>query len=875
MTRPADLEETAPATGLSCTPGDWGFPPGTLAGRYVLGERLGAGGMGIVYAAHDERLDREVALKLLRPDAAGGGDAHTQLVREAQTLARLAHPNVVSVHDIGDFEGRVYVEMELVKGSTLAQWLRAGDREWQQVLDVFVQAGRGLAAAHAVGIVHRDFKPDNVLVGDDGRVRVADFGIALLGRHGRDDSGPDAVVDSADRAVAASERGPSDERSSYAHALIGSGTPGYMAPEQKGEGPADARSDQYSFCVALYEAMHGVKPTQKAAAGAPCGRDLKPPTWLDEATARGLATSPGERYPAMEMLLELLAREPRRRRGRRRAAAGVAAGIGLLLAGIVSGSVASRSAGARSPQLCPGAEAKLAGVWDDGRKADAQRAFLATGKPFATDAWHGASATLDAYARDWVAGRAEACEASRVRGEQSDQLLGLRMACLDERLEALGALAEVFARADDRVVAHAFEAAQALSRVASCGDPRWLLASVKRPRDPRTAADVAALQARIAGVKALHDLGKYPEALPLARDIAAEALQVSDPGVQAAALYHEGMLLGRTGDLHEADRVLRRAASLADASGDDALRVRALGALLFFVAGDDRKVDRIGALEEEAKGALARLGGDDDAEANFLMGLGAALEEAGRHGEARDADEKVAAVEERLHGRESWQEAIALVNLGSTLANLGEVEPAIELEERAVTIVERELGPAHPSVADAEATIAISLLGEERPALAEPHMRRAIAITDGVVSAEEFVAYLYGMGDVLIAEGKLDEALAQFQRALDMLSSSHPADDPVLRISLTGVGEIYLDSGKPALGTAYLERALALPSDGDPAFDARTKFALARALRAARSSQARARALAADAKQTLEKSGSEPGDAKRLREIDQWLAANP
>jgi tetratricopeptide (TPR) repeat protein len=871
--RSRDLEETAPATGLESTPGDYRFPPGTLAGRYVLGERLGAGGMGIVYEAHDARLNRSVALKLLRPDATGGEGAHDQLVREAQTLARLAHPNVVTVHGVGDFEGRFYVEMELVRGCTLAQWLQREARTWQDVLGVFLQAGRGLAAAHAVGIVHRDFKPDNVLVGDDGRVRVADFGIALLGppRVERDvapESGMRASEPGSHPGSAGSA-GSADKRS-HSRSITGAGTPGYMAPEQRGGGGASTRSDQYSFCVALYEALHGVRPRRGRSSGAtPEGRDLDPPAWLDEAIDRGLAVSPDERYPELAQLLDILSSEPRRRKRFARTATAIGAGALLLLAGMAWG-----SAGSRAARLCRGSEAKLAGIWDVDRKASIERTFLASGKPYAADAWHGAKTTLDAYTTEWVTARTEACEATRVRGEQSDQLLGLRMTCLDERLQGVSALAEAFEHADGTVVTHAFVAAQALPPLASCSDPKWLLASVKVPADPKVAAKVADLRARLSRAKALDDLAKYRDALKIASAVSAEAAEIGDLDMQATALYREGKLIGRTGDLAGAEQKLRKAASTADAAGDDAIRVKAIGGLLFFVAGEGQRIDRIAALEQEARAALVRLGGDIDAEANFLMGLGNAYESAGKHEGARAADEKVVDLEVRLHGHESWQEGIALVNLGSTLANNGEVERAIELEQRALGIVSRNLGPSHPSVADAEATIGISLYGQEKAALAEPHMRRAVAITDGMVSAEAFVPYLYGLGDILVAEGKLDEGLAQFQRALDLLSKNHPPDDPILRMSLTGIGEIYVATGRAPDGTKYLERALALPEDGDEGATARGKFALAQALYGTRAGRSRAKGLATEAKATLEKSGSEPGDAKRLRDVDGWLAAN-
>ena len=869
---PRPLDETAPATGLAETPGDYGFPPGTTVGRYVLGERLGAGGMGVVYSAHDSKLDREVALKLLRPDASGNGEAHRQLVREAQTLARLAHPNVVNVHDIGEFEGRFYVDMELVKGSTLAQWLTASGRTWQEVLGVFVQAGRGLAAAHAVGIVHRDFKPDNVLVGADDRVRVADFGIALLGPQlARVPGEPAGDVDE-DEAEPA-EEGPTTASPvvrSHSGSVARTGTPAYMAPEQRRDGTADARSDQYSYCVALHEAMFGQRPRVKARTSSPPGRGLEPPAWLEQAIARGLSIDPEGRHPSLDALLDVLVSEPRRRTRRRQAAAMGAAAIALLAAGVGWGSVRNRSS---APPLCKGAESKLAGIWDAGRHQALERAFLATAKPFSPDAWRGARETLDAYSHEWVTTRTEACEATRVRGEQSDQILGLRMACLDERLAAMSALTDIFAHADGDVVAHAFGATQALPRLASCSAPKWLLARVRPPADPPTAAKVADLRARLARAKALDDSGKYAEALDLARVLADEAAQTSDGAVQATALYTLGSLLGRTGDLSGAEQTLRRAASAADAAGDDAMRVRAWGGLLFYAAGEAGKFDLIPTFREEAQAALARLGGDDDVEANYTEDLGAAMMSAGKLAEAREADEKAAALEARTFGKGSWQEAIALMNLGMAHAAAGEGEEAIGFVQRALAIDEVQLGAAHPFIAAAENTIAGALMEENKPALAEPHARRAVAIADGTVGEQELARYLYDLGEVLAAEGKLDDALASYQRALAIVARGHSGDEPLLRSYLVGVGETYVGLGSPASAVTYLEQALAIPSDGDEGGQARAQFALARALYDARSTRARARALAAEAQATLEKSGSGPDDARRLGEIKAWLAA--
>ncbi|HTM19495.1 MAG TPA: serine/threonine-protein kinase, partial [Kofleriaceae bacterium] len=204
---------------------DAALAAGSKVGRYVVLELIGGGGMGMIYKAYDPQLDRAVALKLMRPAAAESDpDASNRVLREAQSLAKLQHPNIVAVHDAGLFGDQVFAAMEYVAGDTVSRWLKVEPRSAEEIVDVFRAAGRGLAAAHAAGLVHRDFKPDNVIVGTDGRVRVLDFGLARP-------------------AGDAAAGGPS------------AGTPAYMAPEQHDHRVADARSDQYSFCVALYEAV--------------------------------------------------------------------------------------------------------------------------------------------------------------------------------------------------------------------------------------------------------------------------------------------------------------------------------------------------------------------------------------------------------------------------------------------------------------------------------------------------------------------------------------------------------------------------------------------------------------------------------------------
>jgi eukaryotic-like serine/threonine-protein kinase len=283
---------------------------GDTIGRYIILARLGAGGMGVVFTAYDPQLDRKVALKLLRTGAGLGKDeARARLIREAQAMSQLAHPNVVAVYDVGTATtGEVYIAMELVEGETLTSWLGHWDRSWREILELFFQAGRGLSAAHARGLVHRDFKPDNVLVGTDGRVRVTDFGLAR------------SLLEQVDELARDMPR-PELEALRVTLTATGTvlGTPRYMAPEQLRGADADARSDQFSFCIALYEALYGCHPlpgdsvidmVQHGAEARPAPEDTKVPVAIGRAIGRGLSSEPVRRFPTLAALLVELTPPP-------------------------------------------------------------------------------------------------------------------------------------------------------------------------------------------------------------------------------------------------------------------------------------------------------------------------------------------------------------------------------------------------------------------------------------------------------------------------------------------------------------------------------------------------------------------------------------
>ena len=340
----AGLLETADSSdGTSHRPS--ALREGTRIGRYVLGERLGAGGMGVVYAATDSELHRRVAVKLLRSDAGElGAQGRERMMREARVLASLSHPNVVTVFDVGTHEDNVFLAMELVEGGNLAGWIRGGKRTLAEILDRLIDAGRGLAAAHVAGVVHRDVKPDNILVGRDGRARVTDFGLARIDAAPELAPGSDAPVGSGVLTRAGTRMG----------------TPVYMAPEQLAAGEVGARADQWSFCAMIYELVAGVRPFRiedpderiaaiEAGRIAAPARGRKVPRWLMQVVARGLRADPAARWPSMDIVVLQLVRG-RRMPGR------IGRGIALAaiaLVGIGGVAAAKRGHGVPPPAAPP------------------------------------------------------------------------------------------------------------------------------------------------------------------------------------------------------------------------------------------------------------------------------------------------------------------------------------------------------------------------------------------------------------------------------------------------------------------------------------------------------------------------------------------
>ncbi|RKH24669.1 hypothetical protein D7V77_19980 [Corallococcus sp. CA041A] len=699
---------------------------GTLLGRYVVLERLGAGGMGVVHAAYDPSLDRRIGLKLLRaPTSASGSQGGTErLLREAQAAARTRHPHVVAVHDVGTFGDVVFIAMELVDGGTVRQHLLEATRPWRDVVRLYIQAGRGLAAAHAAGVVHRDFKPDNVLVDKEGRARVTDFGLARLESSeeadatalgpGRSTSPRSAPGD------AASPKGAPDEASSpiaipgetmspkgtpgnAASPMVGpgnaaspkgallvtsvAGTPGYIAPEVLTGSPADARSDQYAFCVSLYEGLHGQKPSSTEAGGLANRSNV--PRAVHALIVRGLSPEPGARHPSMTVLLDALERAAFPRTSAKMAAAGVGAGLLAIAAAVVF---------ARGPSPCADDPTRLQGIWDADRKAALLKAFQATGAPDAVAAYEATARTLDAYASGWNDSRRDACLATHEHGTQSTAVLDLRTHCLERRRRELTALTEVLFSADRVGVASAPEAAQALSPLSRCADVESLSQPVPPPERPEVAARVKAAYAKLDDARARLGADRWQDAVDRVAPIVKEAETLGYKPLLGEALLIEGEARAFLRD-ESAEPALRRA-MLASLSGRDDLRAAEAVVYQVFVDGEvTQRPEQAKAHADEARALLERSGGNLELESQLLAYEGNSLEQQSRSSEALPVLQQALALQERLHGRDSPRLARALLTMASTQRSMGRAEEALATIQRARKVLEAAYGPDHPKVA--------------------------------------------------------------------------------------------------------------------------------------------------------------------------------
>lgn len=868
---------SGPAIRRAKRPSEVALPRGAQLGRYIVVDKLGGGGMGIVYTAYDPELDRKVALKVMKPSSRSGSeeDARARLLREAQAMARLAHPNVVPIYDVGTVDSDVFVAMELVAGMTLGQWLEKEPRDWRTIVGAFTDAARGLVAAHAAGLVHRDFKPDNVIVGADGRIRVLDFGLA------RADGVAELPADKTSGSdLRESQRKPLSSQLTRTGALLG--TPLYMSPEQWNNTPADARSDQFSFCVSLFEALWGKPPfagkTIDGLSRAVLENRLEPipsssevPARIRDAVLRGLSIAPAERFPTLQLLLDELGEDPRAARRKRILVIAGATVVAASLAAIVTARAVDKPAAA--PAVCGSAKTKLVGVWDANRRAQLHAAFAATDATYSADAEARVAQLLDAYADAWVAMHEDTCRATNVRHEQSAELLDLRMACLDQHRSALGAQVDVLARADKDMVLNAVGAAQKLPSLALCADAERLKKTAPPPTDPHARAELEALRARLQDAQAKVHAGEVRGAVEVLGEIATRAQKLGYAPFTAEVLDDLGQHQAQL-QQYEASYASLRAAVLAAETAGDGVLAGQIWTRLVYAASQAGDYDKAVEYGKHAEALLSRTTSIDD-RTTLEIELGSLAYFRGEYESSRDYYERALAEREKAYGPTDYRVGLVLDNLGITLESLGKKDEALAVHRRAVAIVEQTLGTEHPEVATSLNSLGVALhvVGKDDEALALH--RRALAIfekTLGADNAEVGATHSY-IATVLIDRKQMDAAVAEFTQALSIEEAALGPDHPNLAYDLLGLAEGELAAGKQKDALAHYERALALREahGSQPVEVAEARFSLARALVKTHGDRSRAVKLATQARDTYR---ADEAQAENAATVERWLAAH-
>jgi tetratricopeptide (TPR) repeat protein len=816
---------------------------GTVVGRYVILHLLGQGAAGVVYAAYDAELDRKLALKFLRRRGDGDAlrEASHRLRREAKVMAKLSHPNLVSIHDVGRAAEHMFLVMDFVDGGTLKQWLER-HRPWREALELLCKAGDGLAAAHAAGVVHRDFKPANVLVAGD-EPRVTDFGVAAA-----EQGAPLSLSPAASGAPPSTPPvSAAGEEALQTNGVLG--TIGYLAPEQAFLARVDARSDQFSFCVTLYQALYGVLPfptddlltyveaiAQRAIAPPPANVGV--PRSLHVAVLRGLSEDPDQRFPSMDALLTELRRD-RPREIRRKLMWGALVVCLICIAAVVRVRSTGRAA------VCPVADEQLGGAWTPAVREQIGADFKNAAR-FGAATYAALSLGIDARASAIGHMQQEACEAARVRGVQSERVMSLRLQCLDERTRELGAFVKLLGAADEKMVSGAADSLSKLPAVAGCADVAALTALVPPPTR-EIAAAVDAVRADLAEVRAIDSLGHYAEADARATALVARAAPIGYAPLLAEAQFALGRALEDEGRNELADKMYRTAIDTADEGKDDLLRGEAYVRLSMVVG---RRLGHYDAAIASSTTALhiARRLSSDDLE-------GAALEQLGMdHGQTGLVEEGLKestaglALKERVKGPDDLDCASSHVAVSVALSELGRFDDAQREDKRALAIVRSALGSAHPRVATYLGNLSVDLVWAGRAEEAIPVTEEGIRIMRDATGTEhpDYATLVNDKGYALTKLGRYAEGLPFNEEAAAVTERVEGPEAASMAYPLVGVGEDLIGVGKPDRALPILERAtrIADASGLDPETMGECHYHLARAVWLVKHDAVRSAALA-------------------------------
>ncbi len=755
--------------------------------RYAVERRLGSGAMGTVFLAHDRALNRKVAIKRVKGVATA--ERRERLRAEAQTMAQLSHPNVASVFDVGEDEQGLFVAMQWVDGGTARDWLSQTPRSWREIVKMFIEAGNGLAAAHAANIVHRDFKPSNVLVASNGEVRVTDFGLASFSLS---PSVTPALVE------------PLNAYGTWltqSGALIG--TPAYMAPEQHRGEAASVQSDQFSFCVALTEALTGQRPfsgqTLKALResidSGPrfAGAFSKLPSPLQRALRRGMAADPLQRFASMSELVQTLrqtlALQPLRTR--------VATQVGLALLLVAIGVVGTRL---WSRRCVPETEA-LRHVWNDASRTAVQQAFARTQRPFVAQSFSAVDDAFKRFINSWKAERESACIATRERNEYSEAMMDRRYACLDQRVVDAESFVRLLRDADEAVVLRAAVAASTVLRLDACEDVPQLAAVT-----PRAAS---AWEQQLASVKALVLLEKRKEALEGVRKIVAGARAAGDKITLAEALRLEGRL---NPDSDAGVKTLEEAVATAKDVNADDLRAAALLEIAWVKTHQGKRSEAEAALRQ-ALALFERIPQSFELKMRRLSVQAADALVNGQFATGVDFTQQQLTLVESVRQPSPEKVAAALVNLASALARAGRFDESQAAFLRGLKIFEQQLGPSHPHVASTlmylgELELHLGLLDDS-----VQHSERALAIYEAACEpTDSRLAFpLTTLGTVKAVQARpIEEVQPYFERSRRQLEVSFGKTHPQIAVNLMLWGGYLGAMGQLPQARAAFDEACAL-----------------------------------------------------------------
>jgi tRNA A-37 threonylcarbamoyl transferase component Bud32/tetratricopeptide (TPR) repeat protein len=805
-------------------------------GRYQLERLLGRGGMGEVYSARDPELDRHVAIKrVLRRGAEGDDEARRlreALMRDARSAAHVQHPNVVEIYDCGAEDDELYVVMELVEGPTLEQWLDERPRSWREIVEIFVQIGQGLACAHAHGIVHRDFKPSNVLLGADGRARVADFGIARMVGDLRA-SRPDCETSTV-------------ESNGFA------GTPQYMAPEQYEGVGVSPRADQFAYCNALYRALFHEPPfagenLQAYAFNLLAGRVRPPmdrhgaPRGLARLVLRGLAAAPQHRHPSMDLLVARLRSILLRRRR-------VASAMGVAAAAICT--ALGGYALAHEPPISPCVASEQPWTPDERRQVHEALAQRSADEPAAVEQ---VVRRLDEHAHEWALARQDACEVTRVHGEQSDEVMDLRIACL-ARLSV--PFTSVWSRLAAPDGPSGMDAAELVGQLAPASDcsaelvrEQAKLAQAFSARTDRSASPEAEskwreLSARLIDARAEASMARYERAHREAVGVAEVAEQHGFRYLLADALLLQGSygvrLAHTERQLDDARSALEHAAPLAVASGSPRLAVGAFLALAepdarqaapearrmwlelaaahatglpaepelagrLALARGDLALDLEGLAEAELhyRRALALVGSDPEG-VRAALGLAEALRRRGDFAGARQTLQRLREALERRGWSEPSLLAAALHNLALVALDEQAAGEAVELCEAAGRLYEASAVREEVEHQHARVTFARALRFTGQTIAARRILQGVVPALEqrGVAGRLVSMRALDELVEAQLVLGERQGAMATAERLVDVARRRHSDDHPE-------VARARMMLAKAARAAGSLERALA------------------------------------------------------------------